>query len=224
VLDGQELSADDPGVLTLIHDGQSWSAGRPAPPAHKGPRRCGAFKSAFDHEVLFVVGTTGTPEETAWAMAKARFDAEQFWYQGNGSIEIVADTNFDPLHQPDRSIILYGHRSSNSAWDALLADCPVEVDRGQVAVGERKQEGDDIGVLLVYPRTGSDDACVGVVAGTGLTGMRLTSARPYLNPGFAYPDLTVMRAGARGDDGAIVVGAGFFGNDWSVGSGEFVWE
>jgi len=223
-LDGQELSIADPGVLTLVHDGTSWRGGETAPPSAKGPLRSGAFKSVFNHDVLFVMGTTGTPEETAWAMAKARFDAEQFWYQGNGSIEIVPDTNFDASRHPDRSIILYGHRGSNAAWDALLENCPVAIERGRVIVGERTMEGDDIGVLFVYPRAGSDDASVGVVAGTGLSGMRLTNARPYLNPGFAYPDLTLMRAGTRADDGGIVVGAGFFGNDWSVESGEFAWE
>jgi hypothetical protein len=91
-------------------------------------------------------------------------------------------------------------------------------------VGDRRVEGDDIGVLFVYPRAGSADASVGVVAGTGLVGMRLTGARPYLNPGFAYPDVTLMRAGARSDDGGVIIGAGFFGNDWSVATGEFVWN
>ena len=223
-IDGEELSVTDPGVLTLLHDGERWRGGEPAPPSAKGPHRAGAFKSAFDHDVLFVVGTVGTPEETAWASARARFDAEQFWYQGNGAIEIVSDRKFDAAHQPDRSVVLYGNSESNSAWGALLGDCPVEITRGGISVGERRLEGDDIGVLLIYPRPGSDDASVGVVAGTGLVGMRLTGARPYLNPGFAYPDLTVMRAGARGEDGGIVVGAGFFGNDWSVDSGEFAWE
>jgi hypothetical protein len=52
--------------------------------------------------------------------------------------------------------------------------------------------------------------------------MRLTNMRPYLSAGFAYPDVVVMRADSAADD--IVVGAGFFGNDWSFENGEFAWS
>ena len=64
------------------------------------------------------------------------------------------------------------------------------------------------------------DASVGIVAATGLPGARLMNRRPYLNLGISYPDLTVF---ADDDDGVIVRAAGFFGNDWSVERGEFVW-
>jgi hypothetical protein len=49
--------------------------------------------------------------------------------------------------------------------------------------------------------------------------MRLTERRPILSGGQAYPDVTVL----RDVDGAVVIGAGFFGNDWRVASGDFVW-
>jgi len=45
--------------------------------------------------------------------------------------------------------------------------------------------------------------------------------RPYLKLGVAYPDVTVFAF--RGDK-SVVTGAGYFGNDWSLESGEFVWE
>jgi hypothetical protein len=76
-------------------------------------------------------------------------------------------------------------------------------------------------VLFTYPRAGSDRAAVGVVAGTGSAGIRLTERLPYFVSGVAYPDLTVLAASTLVEGLAGVRLAGFFGNDWSVERG--VW-
>ena len=64
----------------------------------------------------------GKSEENTWAFAKARYDAETFWYRGNASIDVIPDTAFDAAAKPDRNVILYGNADTNAAWDALLAD------------------------------------------------------------------------------------------------------
>lgn len=195
--------------ITLYHDGDGWAAGDPAPPRLKGPERYGTFKDAFRHDVVFVIGTQGTPEETAWAYTKARFDAERFWYQANGSIDVVSDQGFDPADYPDRNVVLYGNAESNGAWGALLGASPVQVTRGEVVVGGETLRGDDLGVLMIRPRPDSDVACVAAVSGTGLAGLRLCDRRPYLSAGFAYPDLTVFRAsGLRGAAARTGAGSG----------------
>ncbi|MFN8176642.1 MAG: prolyl oligopeptidase family serine peptidase [bacterium] len=221
-LDGQTLEATSPSrTLTLERSGGRWSAGAPASPSLKGPARCGPFKDAFRNRMMFVYGTAGTREENAWALAKARFDAEQFWYDGNGSIDVVPDARFDASAEPDRNVVLYGNATTNRAWKALLGGAPVRVSRGEIAVGGRKAQGDDLAVLFLRPRPGSSVACVAAVSGTGLAGMRLLDRRPYLSPGFAYPDLTVFRAGALRTSPIAAVFAGFFGTDWSVDAGEW---
>lgn len=209
--------------LTLYHENGRWNVGGPAPPSHKGPHRYGTFKDAINHRVVFVFGSNGSPDENAWAFAKSRFDAETFWYQGNGSIEVIRDMDFDPSADPDRNVILYGNAETNAAWRALLGDNPVQVRPGEILIGKKKLSGDDLGVLLIRPRPGSDTACVGIVGGTGISGMRLTDRRPYMHPGFAYPDLVVFRAGEAEHGWDIACAAGIFGLDWSVENGEFVW-
>ena len=62
-----------------------WHAAEPPSPKLKGPERNGSFKSTFDHNALLVYGTGGTTEEDHWAAAKARYDAETFWYRGDGA-------------------------------------------------------------------------------------------------------------------------------------------
>jgi hypothetical protein len=173
--------------------------------------------------VVLVYGTRGTAEENRWAMEKARFDAERFWYQGNGSMDVVSDREFDPRREKDRNVVLYGNAKTNGAWEGVLGSCPVRVSPGRVMMeGKETFSGDDLACLMIYPRRGSDVASVGVVAGTGIRGMRACTRLPYLMPGVGFPDLLVLRSSvlARGEKG--IESAGFFGLDWSLSRGEFV--
>jgi dienelactone hydrolase len=226
-LDGQKLDKvpwPKGARLWLERAGGKWSVTRHPSPDLKGPDRYGPFKDAFRHRAVFVYGTKGTPQENAWAFAKARYDAETFWYRGNASVDVVADTDFDPARDRDRGVILYGHSQSNRAWKALVGDSPVQVRRGQVVVGRRKEKGDDLACLFARPRPGSARALVGVVSGTGPAGLRLTERLPYFLSGVAYPDCVVLGPDVLTAGDAGVRGAGFFGVDWGVDSGEFVWR
>ena len=156
--------------------------------------------------------------------AKARFDAESFWYRGNGFIQIVQDVQFDPTRDRDHNVVLYGNADTNAAWSALLGKGPVQVKSGSVLLGDRTTTGDDLGCLLVRPRPGSDVATVGAVCGTGIKGMRLTDRLPFFVSGVGYPDCVLFGPDALTKGLAGVKAAGFFGNDWSVEHGEFVWR
>jgi Prolyl oligopeptidase family len=210
--------------IWLERQGDKWVVGREPSPALKGPHRCGPFKEAFRNRVVFVYGTRGNAQENAWAYAKARYDAETFWYRGNASVDLVADVDFDPDKEPDRNVIVYGNAQSHGHWNALLKDSPVQVKRGEVHVGERRAQGEDLACLFVRPRPGSARALVGVVSGTGLPGMRVTERMPIFMSGVGYPDLLLLDAGVLTQGSASLRAAGFFGLDWGVGSGEIVWR
>jgi len=210
--------------LWFRRDEDRWSlAGRPRP-SRKGPHRYGLFKDAFDHRVVFVYGTAGRPGENAWALAKARYDAETFWYRGNGSIEVIPDTQFSLGEYEDRNVVLYGNINSNSAWPALLSTCPIQVRRGRIDFAERPVVGNDLACLLIYPRADSEAASVGVVSGTGMRGFRAANRLRYFISGIAYPDVVVFDSDylRRGTDSLRA--AGFFGLDWSIEEGEFAWR
>jgi predicted esterase len=235
-LDGQTIASA--AVLTsssgerpiwLARSAGKWSALPAAAPAsRKSPARQGPFKEAFRNRFLFVIGTKGTPAENAWALAKARFDAEVFWYRGNGSVDTVLDRDFlDPARANlyrDRNVIVYGHSDSNAAWPVLLGDSPVQVKRGQVRIGQRTFTDDGLACLFVRPRSGSDRNSIGVVAGSGLRGLRLTDRLPYFTSGVAYPDCVVMNEETLTAGPSGILAAGFFGGDWGVDSGEFAWK
>ncbi len=225
-LDGQILvdlpypTADK--TLWLARTGRTWSVGAAPASTDKRPERCGPFKQAFRNHMLFVYGTQGTPEENAWAIAKARYDAETFWYRGNGSLDVVADTAFDVTRERDRNVILYGNADTNAAWKPLLADSPIQVRRATITVGAQSLTGDDLACLFLRPRPGSVRASVGVVSGSGLVGMRLTDRLPYFVSGVEYPDYLVLNPETLTNGISGVRLAGFFGPDWSLPTGEFL--
>ncbi|CAN5659920.1 alpha/beta hydrolase [soil metagenome] len=224
-LDGQALAlAQAVGTVTLQHERGVWAISSPLPATWKNPARSGPFRMAFGNRMMFVYGTGGTPEENAWSFQKARYDAELFWYRGNGSVDVVADRAFDVDKEKDRSVILYGNADTNRAWKGLLAESPVQVGREEVTVGGHKVAGKDLACLFERPRAGSDRAYVGVVGWTGVAGGRVANGLNYLQPMLGFPDLFVANADALTKAGEGVLAAGFFGEDWSVDRGEFAFK
>lgn len=211
-------------LLWLAHDGKQWQVVDAPSPKVKNLQRSGPFREVFRNRMLFVYGTKGSPADNAWALAKARFDAEQFWYRGNGSIEVIADTAFDATKEPDRNVILFGNADTNAAWQPLLAKSPIVVKQGKVTLGRREELGDDLACLFIHPRPASDRALVGVFAGTGLHGMRLTDRLPYFVSGVGLPDWLLLDGTAltRGLEG--VRGAGYFAQNWKLEFGEHAWR
>lgn len=226
-IDGSKLEAvpaAGTARLYLARDEKSWRASGPSTPGSKDPRRSGGFRDAFRHGFVLVYGTRGADAEDARTFGKARFDAETFWVRGNASVEVLPDTAFDPARFKDRSVILYGNADTNAAWVKLLADSPVVIRNGKARVGDRSFSRADLAAYFVRPRPGSDVASVGVVAWTGYAGWVAASPGQYFVSGAGYPDLMLFSAESLRSGAAGVRAVGWFGNDWSVEAGDFVWN
>ncbi len=226
-LDGGKIELSElpaGGRVHLTRGSAGWNLAGPLPAAMKRPERCGPFKEAFRNRMVLVYGTGGDESVRKWAFARARLDAEAFWYRGNGSVDIVPDTQFDAAREPDRNVILYGNRETNRAWDAVLERSAVDVTATGIRVGRKMLSGGDLAAAFVQPRRGSDRALVGVVGGSGLAGMRLTDRLPYFVSGAGFPDCLVLDPKSLLTGSAGVRAAGFFGSDWRAESGDFVWN
>jgi hypothetical protein len=225
VLDEQalELPWPEEGLVSAMRVDGAWEPSAAEQPSLKGPARAGPFKGAFRHRMAFVFGTGGGEERTRLLFERARLDAEVFGYRGNGSVEVVPDTEFDPAAAPDRSVILYGNASDHALWAELLGSSPVQVREGAAVVGERELTGDDLVVLLLRPHPLSDVTAVAAVAPTGAVGLRTSVALPYFVSGVGYPDWTVVGAEMLETGAAGIRAAGFFGPDWSRESGREAW-
>jgi len=182
----------------------------------KGPDRGGLFKEAFQNNMIFVYGTNGNKDENAWAYQKARFDAETFWYRGNGAVDIVSDKEFLKLGTEGRNVILYGHMEMNLAWDKLIPESPIKIKKGEVLFGSKSYYGDDLGVYFVYPRDNDEKSSVAVIAGTGIEGMISANPNRYFVSGAGFPDYMIFGSEMleKGIEG--VRQTGFFNNNWEL--------
>ena len=223
-LDGQKLIPASKDLVYYKNEQGTWKAVEAPSEMNKSPLRNGGFKDAFRNNVVFVYASKGSKEENTWWYNKAKFDAEKFWYRANGAVEVVKDTQFKPENYPDQNIVLYGNKSNNAAWNKLLKDAPILVTNNSLKLGNKTLKGDQWGGLFIYPRSGSASASVGIVTATGTKGMKGAYANDYLVNATTYPDVlifdnTAMQEGVEG-----VECSGFFGNDWSVEQGDFVWR
>jgi len=215
----QELELDGSAPFTLGRSPDAgWQVAPPLAPGQKSPRRAGPFKSGFRHHFMLVYGTQGTPEENTWALAKARYDHEQWRYRGNGAVDVLPDVDFLSAEHPDRDVVLYGNQDTNGAWSQLLGGA-FGLTRNGLRVGEHALEGDDLALLAVYPRGDSDFACVSVIGGSGLPGARTTTFLPYFVSGVGYPDWTVIGSEFLEQGLPGVRAAGYFSSGWSAEEG-----
>ena len=215
IIDEQTIIAETEKDVLLKNESGVWKMSTHNP-GEKNPVRNGGFKNAFNNRVVFVYATGGSREETGWYQNKARFDAETFQYKANGSIEVIADREFVPGDYRDRNVVLFGNADNNRAWDLVLNDVPVVIKNGEIKFGDNILKGDDMGAFFIYPRSDSDTASVGVVAGTGIKGMKAAVKNNYFAGFNGYPDLLIFNTGyvKEGLDGILV--SGFFNNRWEI--------
>jgi hypothetical protein len=117
--------------------------------------------------------------------------------------------------------MLYGNSITNSAWPKLLKESPVQIDRSSIKIGGKQFTGEDLACLFIRPRMDSGTASVGAVSGTGIAGMRVAALLSRLS--YMAPDCVVLSSDAFVKGFDAIKAAGFFGIDWSVEKGEFVW-
>lgn len=207
-LDGQTVSVTaGSGPLTLVRTSGHWQQGVAS---GKTPTTMGPFKAVFGHKVVFVVPTGGTSDENRAGLDQARYDAETLYVRGNGGVDIVTDAEVLKGGFERRNLLLYGNADTNRAWSKFMKGSPVEVRRGRVRVGAKTVTGNDLAVLLVRPKPNIPDCLVGAMAPTGPAGAARLVRMATFTSGVAYPDWTVV--GSKG-----LLGAGFFGNDWTLG-------
>jgi len=152
----------------------------------------GSFKRVFDRGFVLVYGTKGTPQENDWSIAKARFDAEQWWVMGNGSTSVMSDASFADRQAELAAcnVIFYGNADTNSAWRLAKFN----ISRGSLAGFGDEITGDDIGFLLAVQSPDSQGCVYGFIGGTGIAGMHAIERAPIFRSGAGVPEVLIFRA------------------------------
>jgi hypothetical protein len=213
-------SAND--TVFLQKESGKWIVSSSSGLFQKGPHRYGTLKDAFNHRMVFVYSTGGTKEENDWSISKARFDAETWYYRGNGAVDIIPDHEFSLAKYKDRGVILFGNKTTNKAWNVLLKDCPIQIERNKATAGNKVWIGDDLSASFVWPIPNSSIASVAVIGGTGVKGMRGADANQYFAGASGFPDFMIYRLNMLIDGVNGVKMAGFFDNNWKLSDTDLI--
>lgn len=222
-LDGQKLGPlpNREVGITLYRDGAGkWATGKILPSSQKNPDRYGGFKDVLRNRFVLVFGTSGNTEENRWSYAKARYDAESWYYRANGSTDVVADKDFNAREDIERNVVVYGNNATNKAMSAV-SDWPLPVQPNAFGPSMAKYADGTVAVFQIAPRKGSKNGSAAIIGGTGLLGMKLTERVPFLVSGASMPDVLALQPEYLLLGTRKVALAGFFGTDWSVANGEF---
>ena len=203
-------------IIYLLQSNGQWTFTTKSDSFEKGPHRYGTFKEAFNNRMVFVYGTIGTKEENEWNLNKAKFDAETWYYRGNGAVDIITDKEFSLAKYKDRGVIIYGNKSSNAAWNSLLTDCPIQVERNKITAGDKQWTGDDLGAYFVWPIRSSSIASVAVIAGTGLKGMNTANANQYFAGASGFPDFMIFSSSMLLNGAGGMKMTGFYDWQWRL--------
>ncbi|GHT22095.1 hypothetical protein FACS189419_04110 [Planctomycetales bacterium] len=219
---GKDIDVPSKKYAYFSFDGNEWKTIDGLDTKQKYSRRFGGFKETINNNVVFVYATGGNKAENDLYRKKALFDADTFYYKGNGSIDIIPDTDYSYEKYKYRNVMVYGTQDTNKAWEALLSKSPIQVKKGEVQFGTTQYTGSNLGVYFVHPHPQSETALVGVVAGTGEEGFRAAFPNNYISPGTGFPDFMIFRSAMlrNGFDG--LEAAGFFDNHWGLGSRDYV--
>ncbi len=226
ILDGtpmvQHVIVNSHDSVYLLKENGKWTAVMKPDIYQKGPHRYGTFKDAFNNNMVFVYGTGGTREENEWSFNKARYDAETWYYRGNGAIDVIPDKEFSLAKYKDRSVIIFGNRTINSAWKTILSDCPIQVERNKITAGNKTWQGDDLSAYFVWPIRSSAIASVAVITGSGIKGMKGANANQYFAGASGFPDFMIYKLNMLLSGTNEIKMAGFFDNDWKLSEADFI--
>jgi len=216
-IDGQVIPVSAKGYWDFQKKDKIWKSSGPVPSSEKNTARGGSFKEVFANRIALVYGTKGTPEENRWMLARARFDGEIFLYRGNGSPDILSDSEYLAQRSSgSRNVLVYGNKDANAAWAALLSDSPIQMTRGRISGIAMEGKSDNLAIAFVRPVRNSDTVLVAAVGGTDIVGMRATDRLPYFTSGAAFPDWVVFDARAVEQGASAVLKAGYFDPEWKL--------
>ncbi|MBS1723189.1 MAG: prolyl oligopeptidase family serine peptidase [Armatimonadetes bacterium] len=217
-LDGSDpIEVQNPkGVVWFESVEGKWRL-RPGPPDPAKVKLVSNFKSAFLNRVCLVYGTKPGNEISRWSYVRARYDAETWMYRGNGSLELVPDSEFkwsDTQGPAPRNVVLYGNPTGNAAFGPGMKVMPAGGSHGIPA---------DAGILCLT-RNPVGRGIVGVIGGASLTGCRVTERLSVFSSGVHFADFFVASPEMYLKGSKGVLATGYFGNEWQYDEKSAAWR
>ncbi|MEI7985657.1 MAG: prolyl oligopeptidase family serine peptidase [Armatimonadota bacterium] len=188
-------------AVSVIDLGNGWAKVELVKGANENQSLLTGFKSVFNKHVTLVLPTGGSAAMQKWARNKARFDSEQLWYIGNGSVDIITHSEYLA------NIKLYSTRNLILYWDDRHIDThlnghfyrggtnPIPTPSGELAFTTRVDNG-----RVVASIYGNEDSCA------------YADRIPLFRSGAGLPDFLYLKKTFLKDGLASVTQASFGGD------------
>lgn len=190
-LDGQKLEVPYAPQITLKREGGKWTDGSGLSPAQLAQLTTWSWKDVLDHRVVVVAGTQGSDDSDAMILQQARYLSESMWYVGNGTLDVVLDSDWKPERFAGRNVLLIGGPEENSAWSGLLGSQEIQPMRGRIQEGRTRTDG-SFAVLVSGPKPGEPGRLVGAIAATDAAGWRKAQRIPILTAGAGVAETLII--------------------------------
>jgi pimeloyl-ACP methyl ester carboxylesterase len=189
-------------------------------PGHSGP-----IKQAFFSPFLFVYGTAGDEEDTAVNLRLAVASANYWWWRANGWVRVLPDTAVSQAEKASYNLVLWGGAQTNHLSAAVVSQgMPVAVRSGQVYIGSRVVQGENLALRVVYPSPFNPDRLVQLNAGTSIQGMELTNLLGPFYSAAGLPDYLVYSEAVKTKGWGGLTAAGFFDEHWRLDRESGWWQ
>ena len=214
----QSAIVEDPSaeaVITLRDGRWELSSHESERTGRKKPGVCGPLDDVRRRPQLIVYGTQDSTQTeanriVAEHMAGVNYRAD-IHYPVKRDVEVVDEdlTRY--------SLVLIGNPDSNLVTARVIGELPVRFEPGALVFGQRRYEGEDVGISMIHPSPFNPDQYVVLHAGVTFLGTLAARYLPEL-----VPDYLVYDSGMKRQFGMVLLDertaldGGFFTQDWSV--------
>ena len=211
---------DDGWVRLRKRDGK-WLPSKEPEGLHKTPELEGPVEHAFMSSFVIVFGASGDDERAKRVAAdEARLLADHWnrWARGKCRMKPDREVTDDDIARCN--LILVGDPATNSLVPRVMPGLPIRVEGKSIVFGDKRFEGDDLGLKLIYPNPLNPKRYVALFTGTTWRGVFQIIGR-FGNwfdwgilDGFHWADFEVFDNLTYSPETALAIG--YFDNDWRL--------
>ncbi len=204
VVDGEEAFAGRRThlghVISLVREGGRFAPGFVDDPEDgfvKRPGIAGPLTDAYHGRSVHVYGTADPEQERALERAARRGSRGwPLWLWGHTQ-DVIADHEVTEEIAADAHLVLYGNEETNRVLSRVADQLPIRVNAEAVTMGERRFEGNDVGVRFIHPNPESPERYLIVQAATTARAVNAGHNLPDFLPDYLVYDGRTTRSRSR---------------------------
>lgn len=163
----------------------------------------GPISHAFAGPFLLVEGSGGSNEDRA-AVESLSQRIRESWMKNYGvSCPFKKDRDLSPDDIRNKHLVLLGNGETNSMIKELSSRVPLQIERQQISVGDKRYSGRALGVALIYPNPLNPDKYIVIAGANNSDGYKLIESNLSLK---GWYDFALWQGGNTKDPEVVAMG------------------